>query len=76
MLKDVAKKSVVRIPCKGNAPADIAILANEVQSVFGSMPALLWNVKGNRRHRELAAMIRAAVDRYTRVAKAVGIKLD
>jgi tripartite-type tricarboxylate transporter receptor subunit TctC len=154
MLKDVAKIDLVHIPYKGNAPADLAILANEVQAVFGSMPALLQNVKANklrplavgtarrspalpevatvaelgypgfeaalwlgilapagtpqpiieRLNRELtaivatpdfrtlmdkngaepisntpeqfAAMIRAEVDRYTKVVKAVGIKLD
>ena len=154
MLKDTAKINLVHIPYKGNAPADIAILANEVQAVFGSMPALLQNVKANkvralavgttrrspalpdvatvaelgypgfeaalwlgilapagtpqpiieRLNRELtaivatadfrtlmdkngaepisntpdqfAAMIRAEVDRYTKVVKAVGIKLD
>jgi len=154
MLKDAAKMDLVHIPYKGNAPADVAILANEVQAVFGSMPALLQNVKANkvralavgtarrspalpdvatvaelgypgfeaalwlgilapagtpqpvieRLNRELtaivatadfrtlmdkngaepisntpeqfAAMIRAEVDRYTRVVKAVGIKLD
>ena len=48
MLKDAAKIDLVHIPYKGNAPADIAILANEVQSVFGSMPALLQNVKANK----------------------------
>jgi tripartite-type tricarboxylate transporter receptor subunit TctC len=154
MLKDAAKIDLVHIPYKGNAPADVAILANEVQAVFGSMPALLQNVKANklralavgtsrrsqalpdvatvaelgypgfeaalwlgilapsgtpqpiieRLNRELtaivatpdfrtlmdkngaepisntpeqfAAMIRAEVDRYTKVVKAVGIKLD
>lgn len=154
MLKDAAKINLVHIPYKGNAPADIAILANEVQAVFGSMPALLQNVKANkvralavgtsrrspalpdvatvselgypgfeaalwlgilapagtpqpiveRLHRELAAivatpefrtlmdkngaepvsntpeqfaaMIRQEVERYTKVVKAVGIKLD
>jgi tripartite-type tricarboxylate transporter receptor subunit TctC len=154
MLKDAARINLVHIPYKGNAPADVAILANEVQSVFGSMPALLQNVKANklralavgtsrrspalpdvatvaelgypgfeaalwlgilapsgtpqpvieRLNRELtaivatpdfrtlmdkngaepisntpdqfAAMIRAEVDRYTKVVKAVGIKLD
>lgn len=154
MLKDTAKINLVHIPYKGNAPADIAILANEVQAVFGSMPALLQNVKANkvralavgttrrspalpdvatvaelgypgfeaalwlgilapagtpqpiieRLNRELtaivatadfrtlmdkngaepisntpeqfAAMIRAEVDRYTKVVKAIGIKLD
>ena len=154
MLKDAARIDLVHIPYNGNAPADVAILANEVQAVFGSMPALLQNVKANklralavgtarrspalpdvatvselgypgfeaalwlgilapagapqavieRLNRELvaivatadfrtlmdkngaepisstpeqfAAMIRAEVDRYTKVVKAVGIKLD
>lgn len=154
MLKDVAKINLVHIPYKGNAPADVAILANEVQAVFGSMPALLQNVRANkvralavgttrrspalpdvatvselgypgfeaalwlgilapagtpqpiieRLNRELvaivampdfralmdkngaepisntpaefAAMVRAEVDRYTKVVKTVGIKLD
>ena len=48
MLKDVAKINLVHIPYKGNAPADVAILANEVQAVFGPMPALLQNVKANK----------------------------
>ena len=48
MLNDAAKIKLVHIPYKGNAPADIAILANEVQAVFGSMPALLQNVKANK----------------------------
>ena len=48
MLKDAAKIDMVHVPYKGNAPADIAILANEVQAVFGSMPALLQNVKANK----------------------------
>ena len=48
MLKDAAKIDVVHIPYKGNAPADVAILAGDVQVVFGSMPALLQNVKANK----------------------------
>ncbi|HZA95714.1 MAG TPA: tripartite tricarboxylate transporter substrate binding protein [Burkholderiaceae bacterium] len=48
MLKDAAKVDVVHIPYKGNAPADTAILAGEVQAVFGSMPALLQNAKANK----------------------------
>jgi tripartite-type tricarboxylate transporter receptor subunit TctC len=48
MLKDAAKINLVHIPYKGNGPADIAILANEVQSVFGSMPALLQNAKAGK----------------------------
>jgi tripartite-type tricarboxylate transporter receptor subunit TctC len=155
MLKDTAKLDIVHVPYKGNAPADIAILSGEVQTVFGSMPALLQNTKANkvrplavgtarrspalpdvptvaeqgypgfeaalwlgvlapagtpkpivdRLHREIvaivatpefkaamdangaeplasaspeqfAAMLRGEVDRYTKIVKAIGIKLD
>ena len=48
MLKDAAKLDILHVPYKGNAPADIAILAGEVQTVFGSMPALLQNVKAGK----------------------------
>lgn len=48
MLKDAAKVDLVHIPYKGNAPADVAILAGDVQAVFGSMPALLQNAKANK----------------------------
>ena len=48
MLKDASKIDIVHIPYKGNAPADTAILAGEVQAVFGSMPALLQNAKANK----------------------------
>ena len=48
MLKDAAQINLQHIPYKGNAPADLAIMANEVQAVFGSMPALLQHVKGGK----------------------------
>ena len=48
MLKDAAGIDLVHIAYKGNAPADLAILTGEVQAVFGSMPALLQNVKANK----------------------------
>ena len=48
MLKDSAKVDLLHVPYKGNAQADLAILGNEVQAVFGSMPALLQNVKANK----------------------------
>jgi tripartite-type tricarboxylate transporter receptor subunit TctC len=48
MLKDAAKIDLVHVPYKGNAPADVAILAGEVQALFGSMPALLQNTKANK----------------------------
>jgi tripartite-type tricarboxylate transporter receptor subunit TctC len=48
MLKDVAGINVVHIPYKGNGPAEVAVLAGEVQTIFGSMPALLAQVKANK----------------------------
>jgi len=48
MLKDAAAINMVHIPYKGNGPAEIAVLANEVQAIFGSMPALLQQVKANK----------------------------
>ena len=48
MMKDAAQINLQHIPYKGNAPADLAILANEVQAVFGSMPALLQHTKGGK----------------------------
>jgi tripartite-type tricarboxylate transporter receptor subunit TctC len=48
MLKDAAGIDLVHVPYKGNAPADVAILAGDVQAVFGSMPALLQNTKAGK----------------------------
>jgi tripartite-type tricarboxylate transporter receptor subunit TctC len=48
MLKDVAAINVVHIPYKGNGPAEVAVLAGEVQAIFGSMPALLAQVKAGK----------------------------
>jgi tripartite-type tricarboxylate transporter receptor subunit TctC len=48
MLKGAAKVDLVHVPYKGNGPAEIAVLANEVQAIFGSMPALLQQVKANK----------------------------
>ena len=45
MLKDSARTNVVHFPDTGNASANVAILANGVQAVFGSMPALLQVVR-------------------------------
>lgn len=45
VLKDAANIDLLHVPYKGNAPADLAILGGEVQSIFGSMPALLQNAK-------------------------------
>ena len=48
MLKDAAKIDIQHIPYKGNADADRAILSGDVQTVFGSMPALLQNAKAGK----------------------------
>ena len=48
MLKGTAQMNIMHVPYKGNAQTDLAVLANEVQSVFGSMPALLQHVKGGK----------------------------
>ena len=48
MLKDAAQIDLQHIPYKGNGPADLALLANEVQGVFGSMPALLQHTKAGK----------------------------
>ena len=36
------------IPYKGNAEADFAVVSNQVQVLFGSMPALLQNAKTDK----------------------------
>jgi tripartite-type tricarboxylate transporter receptor subunit TctC len=48
MLKDAAKIDIQHIPYKSNAESDRAILAGEVDAVFGSMPALLQNAKAGK----------------------------
>jgi tripartite-type tricarboxylate transporter receptor subunit TctC len=48
MLKDAAKIDLLHIPYKSNAESDRAILAGEVDAVFGSMPALLQNAKAGK----------------------------
>ncbi|HVF63719.1 MAG TPA: tripartite tricarboxylate transporter substrate binding protein [Casimicrobiaceae bacterium] len=48
MLKDVAKFDAVHIPFKGNAPAELATLAGDVQALFGSMPAILQQTKAGK----------------------------
>ena len=48
MLKDAAKIDLQHIPYKSNAESERAILAGEVDAVFGSMPALLQNVKAGK----------------------------
>ena len=48
MLKDAAGIDVVHVPFKGNAPAELAVLGGEVQSLFGSMPAILQQTKAGK----------------------------
>jgi len=48
MLKEAAGINLVHVPYKGNAPAELAVLAGDVQAVFGSMPALLQQAKAGK----------------------------
>ncbi len=48
MMKGAAQMDILHVPYKGNAQTDLALLANEIQTVFGSMPALLQHVKAGK----------------------------
>ena len=48
MLKDAARIDMVHVPYKSNAESERAIIAGEVDAVFGSMPALLQNAKAGK----------------------------
>lgn len=48
MLNDITGMKMTHVPYKGNADADFAILSNQAQVLFGSMPALLQHAKANK----------------------------
>jgi tripartite-type tricarboxylate transporter receptor subunit TctC len=48
MLKESAGIDLVHIPFKGNADAERAVLAGDVQALFGSMPAILQQTKAGK----------------------------
>lgn len=48
MLKAAAGIDLQHVPYKGNAQADLAVIGNEVQALFGSMPALLQSAKAGK----------------------------
>ena len=48
MLREAAGIEIVHIPYRGNGPAEAALLAGEVQALFGSMPALLQQAKSGQ----------------------------
>ena len=48
MLKNVSNTYALHIPYSGNGPAGTALIAGQVEILFGSLPALLPHVKSNR----------------------------
>ena len=48
MLKNVSNTYALHIPYNGNGPAGTALIAGQVEILFGSLPALLPHVKSNR----------------------------
>jgi tripartite-type tricarboxylate transporter receptor subunit TctC len=48
MLNDITGMKMTHVPYRGNADADFAILSNQAQVLFGSMPALLQHAKANK----------------------------
>jgi len=48
MLKNVSNTYALHIPYNGNGPAGTALIARQVEILFGSLPALLPHVKSNR----------------------------
>jgi tripartite-type tricarboxylate transporter receptor subunit TctC len=48
MMADAAALKMVHVPYRGNGPAEVALLAGEVQAIFGSMPALLEQTRAGK----------------------------
>ncbi len=48
MMADAASLKMVHVPYRGNGPAEVALLAGEVQAIFGSMPALLEQTRAGK----------------------------
>lgn len=48
MLKSAAGLVITHVPYKGNGPAGTAVIAGEVQMLFGSLPAVLPHAKSGR----------------------------
>jgi tripartite-type tricarboxylate transporter receptor subunit TctC len=48
MLKDAAGLYIVHIPYNGNGPAGTAVIAGQVEILFGSLPAVLPHAKSGR----------------------------
>jgi tripartite-type tricarboxylate transporter receptor subunit TctC len=48
MLKSAAGLYIVHIPYNGNGPAGTAVIAGQVQALFGSLPAVLPHAKSGR----------------------------
>jgi tripartite-type tricarboxylate transporter receptor subunit TctC len=48
MLKSASRTFAVHIPYNGNGPAGTAVVAGQVEALFGSMPALLPHAKSGR----------------------------
>ncbi len=48
MLKSAAGLYIVHIPYNGNGPAGTAVLAGQVEALFGSLPAVLPHAKSGR----------------------------
>jgi tripartite-type tricarboxylate transporter receptor subunit TctC len=48
MMAGAASLKMVHVPYRGNGPAEVALLAGEVQAIFGSMPALLEQARSGK----------------------------